>query len=253
MVGLLNQLPNSEISILLHEKLSMNTKKLTSIPWIFSSAMGAIDIPNDKYVTPSGIYEAFSELLGTAKCDQYKNALSDYIDLHPEKLLRTTNLNSVDFLSQLEQQKFDVGIARGGGILRKKFIESFRLGILNLHGAGPLPYYRGLGSLEFALVEGQPLYLNIHYIDSGIDTGPVLEKIPFHLDGINNLNHLYAKIHIMGIDALVSMTSKLMGGTIEAISQKVEDGRQHFIPHPVFEKLAQERLISRVRLESRGM
>jgi len=64
--------------------------------------------------------------------------------------------------------------SEGAGLLRQAFLDLFPIGVLNMHGAGPLPLYRGIGALEFALIERHPVTMNLHLIDEGIDTGPLL-------------------------------------------------------------------------------
>ncbi len=51
-----------------------------------------------------------------------------------------------------------------------------RLGILNVH-LGLLPEVRGMSSPEWSLLQGVPLGITFHYMDAGIDTGPVLQEI----------------------------------------------------------------------------
>src|SRR5436309_2693224 len=52
-------------------------------------------------------------------------------------------------------------------------IEAFRLGILNAH-IGVLPAYRGMNVAEWAALEGGSVGCSVHFIDTGIDTGPIL-------------------------------------------------------------------------------
>lgn len=66
----------------------------------------------------------------------------------------------------------------GSGILRRPFLEQHRGRILNLH-LGLSPYYRGSGTNFWPLVNREPEYLGatIHYIDEGIDTGPIVAHV----------------------------------------------------------------------------
>jgi len=50
-----------------------------------------------------------------------------------------------------------------------------KFSIINLHPA-PLPYYRGCNSYAHAIMNKEPYYgVSLHYIDEGIDTGPVID------------------------------------------------------------------------------
>ena len=63
----------------------------------------------------------------------------------------------------------------GTGILRSSIIAPFDGNILNIH-LGLSPYYRGSGTNFWPLVNGEPEFVGatIHYLDAGIDTGPIL-------------------------------------------------------------------------------
>jgi methionyl-tRNA formyltransferase len=59
-------------------------------------------------------------------------------------------------------------------ILKRPVIEHPRLGFVNLHGA-PLPRYRGCNVVTHGLINGEQRWgPTLHFIDSGIDTGPVI-------------------------------------------------------------------------------
>ncbi len=50
------------------------------------------------------------------------------------------------------------------------------LGAINLHPA-PLPQYRGCNSYAHAIINGDPYYAaTLHYMDAGIDTGPIIAQ-----------------------------------------------------------------------------
>ena len=59
-------------------------------------------------------------------------------------------------------------------ILWPDLIARFPLGIINLH-TGPLPTYRGANVLQWAIINGETTSAaTLHYLDHGIDTGPVI-------------------------------------------------------------------------------
>ena len=69
----------------------------------------------------------------------------------------------------------DVVLVFGTGILREPLLSAFDGRIINIH-LGLSPYYRGAGTNFWPLVNGEPEYVGatIHYLDAGIDTGPML-------------------------------------------------------------------------------
>jgi methionyl-tRNA formyltransferase len=67
-------------------------------------------------------------------------------------------------------------------ILKKPLIQAPRLGILNFHPA-PLPDLRGVGGFNLAILENHKTFgVTVHYMDEGIDTGPVIEVDRFSID-----------------------------------------------------------------------
>jgi folate-dependent phosphoribosylglycinamide formyltransferase PurN len=69
----------------------------------------------------------------------------------------------------------DVVFVFGTGILREQLISTFAGRIINIH-LGLSPYYRGAGTNFWPLVNREPEYVGatIHYLDAGIDTGPII-------------------------------------------------------------------------------
>lgn len=62
-------------------------------------------------------------------------------------------------------------------ILRRDILDLFPNGVANLHG-GRLPEYRGANVLQWAILEGEKeTAMSLHYMDEGIDTGPVIASL----------------------------------------------------------------------------
>lgn len=72
----------------------------------------------------------------------------------------------------------DVVLVFGTGILRRALIDAFEGRILNLH-LGLSPYYRGAGTNFWPLANREPEYVGvtIHYLDAGIDSGPIIVHV----------------------------------------------------------------------------
>jgi methionyl-tRNA formyltransferase len=62
-----------------------------------------------------------------------------------------------------------------GPIIKPPVVRAFPEKILNLH-ATYLPYGKGIGTTFFAIFEGVPTGVSIHFIDESIDTGAVLKR-----------------------------------------------------------------------------
>ena len=85
------------------------------------------------------------------------------------------SLDSSDLENFLETQKYDLGIQGGTGIIRSCIFSKFKLGILNFH-PGDLPEYRGCSAPEWQIWDSRDIVTTCHFIDNGIDSGPIIEK-----------------------------------------------------------------------------
>lgn len=86
--------------------------------------------------------------------------------------------NRPDVVAAMRNARPDVVLVFGTGILKAELIDSFAGRIINLH-LGLSPYYRGAGTNFWPLVNREPEYVGatIHYLDAGIDTGPMLAHV----------------------------------------------------------------------------
>jgi methionyl-tRNA formyltransferase len=86
------------------------------------------------------------------------------------------NADAADLFQHIEMHEPDIGVSAGYGyILPKKIIDVFPRGIVNLHPAY-LPCNRGWHPNVYPILDGSPAGVAIHYMDEGIDTGPVLVR-----------------------------------------------------------------------------
>ena len=151
--------------------------------------------------------------------------------------------NSARAVAQLKQWSPDLAIFTGGNILRDQVLNVPRLGILNAHLA-LLPEIRGMSSPEWSLLCGVPLGITIHFMDSGVDTGPILLRREFaRADGCDSLADLRNKMIAEGIESIVEAVAGLDRGTISAVRQADgENDRQFFVMHEQLKAVATQRL-----------
>ena len=90
-------------------------------------------------------------------------------------LSRFPSLTSTALFDFLSQQRYDLAIQGGTGIIKQPLIEQFEIGIFNFH-PGDLPTYRGCSAPEWQLLHGKPVVCTCHLIDEGIDSGPVYTR-----------------------------------------------------------------------------
>ena len=142
------------------------------------------------------------------------------------------NQNSEQAIVQIKRWAPDLAIFTGGNILRNELLATPRLGILNAHLA-LLPQIRGMSSPEWSLLYGVPLGVTIHFMDTGIDTGPILLCRAFGDAGAAaSLTDLRNRMIAFGIDLLLEAVSGLEQGKLSPAPQPDHDkDHQFFVMH----------------------
>lgn len=122
------------------------------------------------------------EYLATQPCDLVGVAWMDRAKPYPGDPDAASVLSLLDRAgtSRCDPEAFrdlqpDIVIsALTGYIFREADLDAYRC--LNLHPA-PLPAYRGCNSYAHAIEAGDPYYaVTLHWVDTGIDTGPVVAQ-----------------------------------------------------------------------------
>jgi methionyl-tRNA formyltransferase len=114
----------------------------------------------------------------------------------------------------------DVVLVFGTGILREPFLSAFSGRIINIH-LGLSPYYRGAGTNFWPLVNRQPEYVGatIHYLDAGIDTGPILMHVRPSIEHGDGPHDVGNKTIAAAAQALLRAASAHVAGTAHAVAQ----------------------------------
>ena len=146
------------------------------------------------------------------------------------------NQNSPEAISRLKAWSPDLIIFTGGNILREEILSVPRLGVLNVH-LGLLPQIRGMSSPEWSLLSGVPVGITIHYMDPGIDTGPILQKYEYpHVACCQSLADLRHRLIAFSVDKLGNVICALDRGTIVSTPQHElnvchNGDNQYFVMH----------------------
>ena len=166
----------------------------------YKSTMGLINMLT-LGIKPEVIYAANKVKLNLGT-SAFRSSIRGLFSLNPIEIacLHEINYligkhNSADTIHDIEARKLDLGIILGARILSKEVIDSFSIGIINLH-SGLLPYNRGLDNVQWAIKDDIPQAVTLHFINEEIDRGrKVIEE----------------KIAIQADDTLLDMQMKLIG------------------------------------------
>lgn len=104
-------------------------------------------------------------------------------------------------IKTLKRIKPKLGVILGARILKKKTIDCFSYGIMNMH-PGDIPLNRGLDNFKWALVNKYPMTVTSHLISDKIDLGRIIMKSNVNVyknDTVYDLSsrHFYNEFKIM--------------------------------------------------------
>ncbi len=101
---------------------------------------------------------------------------------HPKDIAQRLNIpyhvvkhNNPECEELIKKYDLDLGIILGARIIKKKIIEAFKIGILNLH-PGLLPHNRGLDNLKWGILRDIKQGVSAHLISEEIDKGKLILK-----------------------------------------------------------------------------
>jgi folate-dependent phosphoribosylglycinamide formyltransferase PurN len=140
--------------------------------------------------------------------------------------------NAAESIARLREWAPDLIIFTGGNILRKPLLAVPCLGVLNVH-LGLLPQVRGMSSPEWSLLKNIPVGITIHYVDAGIDTGPILQRSEFpDAKRCGSLSELRNRLIAFGVEQIGNVVSALDRGALSATPQPNQDkDNQFFVMH----------------------
>jgi len=117
-------------------------------------------------------------------------------------------------------------LASSAWLIKEPLLSMPTTRIINAHCA-KLPEHRSLDALPWSVLENDPVGLTAHFVDQGIDTGPVLlfeEVVPQPGD---NLIRLRQRVDAKKPEVFLKAVRGLVDGTLSPVSQQPSDGVYH--------------------------
>ena len=164
-----------------------------------------------------GVNGIFPSLMACAK----KNNIPI---LQPEKLNASQVISAVKRLDPDIVFSLQNNMIFGGEWLK---IMNDRLGIVNVHYA-PLPKYGGYWPEMWAIWNGETKFaVTMHYVEKGLDTGPIIAQSWFDLEPLENRQSLYEKSTRFCHQMLLENLDRVLSGRAECTTQ-LESERSYF-------------------------
>jgi methionyl-tRNA formyltransferase len=113
------------------------------------------------------------------------------------------------------------------GVLREPILSLPPDGIVNFHN-GPLPRYRGLNACSWALLNGEREHgVTWHFVDAGIDSGPILAQRRFPIAADETAARLIVRSIREGVALFAEMLPALLAGASTAVPQDAAQATYH--------------------------
>lgn len=156
---------------------------------------------------------------------------------------QSTDAAAVKFF---QDSRVDLALYAGGGILRRPLLDAAGQGVLNVH-LGRLPEYRGVDVIEWPLLIGESpspfeLDLTTHFMDEGIDTGPIVGKRQIRMEAGDTFGTIRDRMEPLKAEMMLDAVRAARDGRLQTQPQQHTDGRQYFMLHPMLKEKAQQRL-----------
>ena len=132
---------------------------------------------------------------------KYNQKIIDLCKHNNIKVFENINGNEEKFIYFLIDENIDIVILSWWpSIIKLKSIKSVKTGWINLHPS-LLPYGRGKHGYFWSIVEDTSFGVSIHFINDGIDTGPVLFQKMIEVSFNDTGETLYKK----GVDEIIKL------------------------------------------------
>lgn len=105
------------------------------------------------------------------------------------KHLVVSNLNNETTKIALEKEDVDLIVLGDCRIIKPAIFNTAKIGAINAH-PGYLPFVRGNTPYIWALIHNLPQGCSVHFIDEGIDTGPIIYREKISIKYIFEYNKL---------------------------------------------------------------
>jgi len=132
----------------------------------------------------------------------------------------------VDFARSLSP---DLIAVCGTTVIKPEVFTLAPLGAVNIH-TGITPEYRSADPIFWALYCGEPdkVGVTIHFIDKGIDTGPVLRQEQVPIEPSDSLASIYVRCIRRGAELYLQALEDIRSGTVRTISRTGASNRAFY-------------------------
>lgn len=160
---------------------------------------------------------------------KYGDEIHEVSGVPEENIFYADSLEDPDTLGRIAALKPDIALSIFYGyILRKKFLDVFPKGVINLHPAY-LPYNRGAYPNVWSIVEGTPAGATMHFVNERVDTGDIVSRVQVPVSPADTGETLYRKLEESSLALFRETWPSIKDGKIRVIPQVPGEGTFHRI------------------------
>jgi folate-dependent phosphoribosylglycinamide formyltransferase PurN len=125
------------------------------------------------------------------------------------------NINAAECVAFIKEEAPDVIAVCGTSVLKPEVFGLAPKGTVNIH-TGITPEYRSADPIFWALYRGEPekVGVTIHFIDRGIDTGPILHQESVPVYPADSLASIYVRCVRRGAELYLRTLDEIDSGTV---------------------------------------
>jgi len=128
------------------------------------------------------------------KVQHFTKEIIEVCELPPERVFKWGTISEQNLKKEIINLNADIAFTIFWGYILKPCIyDLFKHGCINFH-CSYLPFNRGKNPNVWPLIENTPAGITLHYIDEGIDTGPIIAQQIVKVEPIDTAKDLYEKL-----------------------------------------------------------
>lgn len=121
-------------------------------------------------------------------------SLRKFCENHSINVFEVTHHSSGETTQILREREIDyLLMVSSNWLLKEPLLSAVKTKIINAH-SGWLPKHRGLDSIAWSLIENDKVGLTTHFVDSGVDSGPILRFYQAEINAGDNFNTICRKV-----------------------------------------------------------
>lgn len=143
---------------------------------------------------------------------------------HPELVQEFASVNDPGVVELADRLRPDFIAVFGTSLIRGALLGKGRFGMVNLHGGGLAPDYRGADTAFWALYNNEPdkVGCTLHYVDAGIDTGRLIAYVCPEVRSGDNEQSLFWRAVRDGADVFAEFFQRSGAGEIFGVCQQTK-------------------------------